>query len=207
MTAVWVLLGIAAALAAIGFMPVGVTAEYSGEGACVWALIGPLRLRLLPRPKKAEKKPAQKPPRKQTGPEAETPKPGGSLPLFRELLGLVLEAQAEIRCRLRIREMVLWLTVGGKGQDPALLGTLYGGGWAALGNLLPLLERSFRIQSRDIRTGVDFLSEETKIYAKATAVLSVGAALRMAGYYGVRGLKLYQRHQKKGGNKHGTSDQ
>lgn len=98
------------------------------------------------------------------------------------------------------------LTIGGKGDDPAAAGILMGRAWAILGGLIPLLESSFQIKSRDIQADVDFLSEETSIYGKAVAAISLGAAVRLGLYYGVQVLKWYYR-KKKGGKKHGTSNQ
>ncbi len=208
MIALWILGGLAALFAAICCIRVGVTAEYSDAGPSVVAHAGPVRIQLFPKqPGEKPEKPKKK--KKKTQPESaqQEKKRGGSLPLFRQLIALVLEAQAEVRNRLRIRELTLCLTVGGRTEDPAKSAVLYGRAWTALGNLMPLLHRAFRIEKQDVRAEIDFLSEKTSIYAKATAVISVGAILRMAGYYGIRGLKLYRAHQKKGGKKHGTSNQ
>lgn len=214
MLALWIVLGILAVFWLIGRVPLGVTAVYDGEGPRVDAVAGPFRIRLYPRPKKdpakqkkQKKQKAQKKEEKQETEQREKRSLGGQLPLFRELLGLVLEAQAVFRNKLRIRELTLHLTVGGKGDDPAKAAMLYGSAWAAIGNLLPLLERAFRIESRDIDAQVDFTVEETTVYARAEAVVSFGAMLRMGVYYGLRALKLYRKHQKKGGNDHGTSNQ
>lgn len=217
MTALWIVLGILAALGLIGSIPLGVTAVYDQDGPQADAVAGPIHIRLYPRPTKApqetqKKEKKQKKPKKQkeSAPEPDQKKKqplGGKLPMFRELIAMVLEAQAAVRNKLRIRELTLHLTVGGQGDDPAKAAMLYGSAWAALGNLLPLLHRAFRIQQQDIDAAVDFNSAETTIYAKATAVISLGAILRMGVYYGLRGLTIYRRHTKKGGNDHGTSNQ
>lgn len=212
MIALWVLGGIGALIGVLCCIPVGVTAEYSQQGPNLVAHAGPVRILLYPRPKK---KSIDKKAVKSTGKSEKRPdtvqkpkeKRGGSIAMFRELIGLVLEGQAEVRNKLRIRELTLHLTVGGKNDDPAKSAMLYGSAWAAIGSLMPLLERAFRIEQRDVQAFVDFLSEETTVYAKATAVISVGAILRMGVYYGVRGLKLYRKHMKKGGKNHGTSNQ
>lgn len=201
----------------IGLMPLQVTGEYSGDGAKVKALVGPLTVWQYPRvkgektkkPKKHKKaQPTQKPEKtRKEKPEEKGEKPGGRLPLFRELLGLVMELQGALRNRLVLRELTLHLTLGGKGDDPAMAAVLYGSAWAAIGGLMPVLERSFQIKSRDIQAQVDFLQEETTVYARAAARISLGALLRMAVYYGLRGLKLYRTHRKKGGKENGTSHQ
>ena len=208
MLALWILLGILIFVTAVGCIPVGVTAEYQESGATVVARLGPVRIPLYPRAdteKTDEAQKKEKQPKEHSTPEPPKPK-GGKLSAFRELLGLIIQAQADLRNKLRIRELTLYLTVGGKGDNPAAAGILTGSAWAALGGLIPLLESSFRIENRDFRVNTDFLSEETLVYAKATAVISVGAGLRLALYYGVQGLKWYRKQKQKGGNEHGTSN-
>lgn len=197
MLALWIGLGILAFFWLLGRVPLGVTAVYNGDGPRVDAAAGPFHIRLYPRPPKApgkqeKQKEPDEPEKEQTPEQREKRSLGGQLPMFKELLGLVLEAQGALRNRLRIRELTLHLTVGGKGDDPAQAAVRYGSAWAAIGNLLPLLERAFRIEKRDIDAQVDFTQEETTVYAKAAAVISLGALLRMGVYYGLRALKLYR---------------
>ncbi len=206
MLALWILLGIALLVVLLGLLPVRVTAEYRADGPTVVAWLGPIRMRLYPGKENAESK---EPSAKETGeelPEDKKTHKGGKIGPFKELLSLILQAQADLRNKLSIRELKLYLTIGGKGDDPARAGILTGSAWAALGGLIPLLESSFQIKQRDIQVGVDFLSEETLLYAKATAAMSLGAGIRFAGYYGWQGLKWYRKHKQKGGNEHGTSN-
>lgn len=210
MIALWILLGCLAAVGLIGCLPVAVTAVYDAAGPQVWAKIGPWRISLYPRPETAKEtmKPEKAKTEKQTkDAEGAEKRKGGKLKLFREVTELVLEAQADVRNKLLLREITLYLTVGGKGNDPAKAAVLYGNAWAAIGVLWPQMERAFRIRRRDIRADVDFLTEDTTVYAKATAVISVGSIVRMAGYYGIRGFRIFHRHKKKGSVANGTSNQ
>ena len=203
----------------ISFIPVGATAEYSKEGPLVLAHAGPVTLQLIPKKKKSDAAEKQKKEKKKKKGKSESEddeasdasetkkKQGGKLPMFRELIALAIKAQASLRNKLRIKNLVLHLTVGGSGEDPSKAAQLYGKAWAALGNLMPLLMQTFRIEKRDIRADIDFLSEETTIYAKATLVITIGAILRFGIYYGIRGFRIYRRHTKKGGMKHGTSSE
>jgi len=168
--------------------------------------------------RKAEKK-AKKAEKKQGETEAEQEtkreKIGGMIPMFRELLGLVIEFQASFRNKLRIRELILHLTVGGFGSDPSKAAQLYGKAWAAIGNVLPLLMEVFRIEKRDVGAAVDFTQSDNRIYAKATASNTVGEVLCMGIWYGLRALKSFLKYKwnnrsstkkhKKGGKAHGTS--
>ena len=144
MTALYVLGILLLALILIGFLPVGVQGEYSAEGYWVAVKIGPAAIRILPRkprpegkpPKKREEKEKKKAEPGEEKPEAQPGmKRGGNLPMFKELLALVLDAQKSVRKKLKIRELTLYLTMGGGGEDPAKSAVLYGRAWAAIGNL------------------------------------------------------------------------
>lgn len=213
MLALWILLGILLFFCTLGCIPVRVTAIYDSCGAKIYARLGPIKVKLYPRTdlnasRLEPEKTAEKTDSQPVQDKAQSEHPiGGKLELFRELLALVLEAQGRIRNRLWIRELVLYLSVAGKGNDPAKAAVLYGGAWSAVGVLWPQLERAFQIKSRDVQVKVDFLSEETTVYAKATAAIFIGTILHMFGYFGIRGLKLYRKHKKKGGEIYGTSNQ
>ena len=210
MIGLWVLGGIAILLGLICCIPVGVTGEYSQESVSVVAHAGPFRILLYPRVQKGKNlnqvKAQDQRQKEYVADIQEENKRGASISMFRELLGMLLEIQAKVRNRMRIRELTLHLMVGGKGDDPAQAAVLYGSAWAAMGNLLPILEQAFRISNREIQIDVNFLEERTTIYAKGVAEISVGAILRMCGYYGIRGLKLYRQYIKKGGSEYGTSN-
>lgn len=131
---------------------------------------------------------------------------GGNLPLFRELLGLALEAVGRIRRKLEITDLKLYLSLGGFGDDPANAAMLYAKAWAAIGALTPVLENSFTIRKRDVQASVDFTDTENWIYGFAELTLKLGQILMIALYYGLRGLKIFLKI-KKGGKNNGTSDQ
>ncbi len=97
------------------------------------------------------------------------------------------------------------LTIGAKDKEPAQWGMLYGGAWAGIGNLIPLLERVFRIEDRDIQVFLDENAGETSIYGRVQFLLLVGEILYLLLHYGLRGLKIYKKQ--KGSNEHGTSHQ
>lgn len=208
----------------ICLIPVGVTAEYSGDGPKVTAKAGPFPvLRILPKkPKpeptpdeakaekqerarrkkqaKQEKKQKKKQAKKQAGAASRTPEKkeflGGNLPMFKELLGLVLPLLSTLRRKLKIRELILYLNMAGGGEDPAKAARLYGTAWAGIGNLWTVLERVFIIQNPDVRVNVDFLTTETTVYAKGTVMITVGAVVKMGLVYGFRALKIYLKHKK-----------
>ena len=78
-------------------------------------------------------------------PEAKKKK-GGSLQDFLPVLDRVLDFLSAFRRKLRIKHLELTLILGG--GDPCDLAINYGRGWAALGNLVPLLDQAFVIKNR-----------------------------------------------------------
>jgi len=89
------------------------------------------------------------------------------------------------------------------GDDPSALAINYGRAWAALGNLMPQLERFFVIKKRDLEVECDFTSDKTLIYAKADVTITVARTIHLLSRYGIRVLKdlLNLRKLRKGGAK------
>lgn len=189
--ALGVLIGIAA-------LPIGISAVYNTAGPKVQVLVGPVRLTVYPRKKKSadeNKKQTKKTPaqNKQTS--------GGSAKDFVPLLHRVLDFLRAVKGKLRVRRLDLKLTLGG--DDPADLAVNYGRAWAAIGNLIPLLERHFVIQKRDVEVQCDFTSYETCIYARLDLTITVGRLLRLGASHGIPALREYLNIMKlrKGGAK------
>lgn len=206
----------------LGMIPIGVFARYSGEGPRLLLKFGPVSICLIPRkPRKAGKNPEKKAKKqkiKQEKPqktaEAETEEQSGSqigglLPLFRELLPLALDAARHIIRTIKIRHLRLYLRMGAREQDPAKAAMLYGGAWALIGEILPVLENIFIIKDRDIQATIDYLSDETTIFVQAQLTLTLGEILWIGIYYGISALRKFLQFRKirKGGQSNGTSYQ
>ena len=195
-----IVLGIAALLAAL---PLGVRVRYDCDGAAVKVLAGPVRILIYPRPKKEKpkkegKKLAEKKPKQQTGKsaaEASEKKAGGSLTDFLPLVKLALELLNDFRRKLRVDYLELKLVLAG--DDPCDLAVNYGRAWAALGNLLPRLERVLVIRKRDLNVECDFTADSTLVTAGADITITFGKLITLAAVYGVRALKEYLSISKK----------
>ena len=185
-------------------LPLGVSAAYDGEGPRVAVLAGPLRIPVLPakkkdkkqKPKKEKKKaaPKQKPAPKQT-----QEKKGGSLTDFLPLVEILLDFLSDFRRKLRVKRLEMLLCMAG--GDPCDLGINYGRAWAAVGNLMPQLERLFVIKKRDVEVQCDFTASETRVIARLDITMTLGRLVSLVAVYAVRGLKAFLHFKKirKGG--------
>lgn len=203
-------LGVLAILASI---PLGAMARYDEHGTLVKLIIGPLRLTLYPRPKKGKKESKeekkeqpeqQKEKTSKTAPKEENKeqpqeKNGGSFTDFLPLVKVAMDMLGSFRRKLRVNRMELKLTMAA--DDPCDLAVNYGRAWAAVGSLMPQLERLFVIKKRDVEVQCDFTASETKIYTRLDLTITLGRLVSLAAVYGVRALKefLIIRKKRKGG--------
>lgn len=190
-------LGIVALLAVL---PLGVRIRYDCDGIAVTVLAGPVRILVFPRPKKEKKrKEKPKPEKKKTAPSEKEPpkkeKAGGSLTDFLPLVKLALELLNCFRRKLRVDNLRLKLVLAG--DDPCDLAVNYGRAWAALGNLLPRLERVLVIRKRDLNVECDFTADSTVVTAGLDITITLGRLIALAVVYGLRGLKEFLSISKK----------
>lgn len=217
----WITLGVVLLLA---ILPLGVSAKYDGGGALLRVILGPVRLTLYPRRKKekketAEKEEAERREQPEKKPEAAASQPtkpepaaqpketGGSFRDFLPLVRIALDFLGDFRRKLRVRNLELKLILAG--DDPCDLAVNYGRAWAAVGNLLPRLERLFVIQKRNVEVQCDFTASETLVIARLDLTITLGSLLSLAVVYGIRALREYMKLQKKrkGGATHEPDSQ
>lgn len=189
----WIIvLGVIAALA---ILPVGIGLLYDTDGARVWLTIGPVRYLLFPGKKKKsspkEKKSPQKARTAVTSKKQTDKKNGGSLKEFVPLVYMVLDFLVDFRNKLRVSRLELKLILAG--DDPCDLAVNYGKAWAALGNLMPHLERYFVIKKRDLEVECDFNSDKTLVFARLDISVTVGRLLGILLCHGVRIMREYLR--------------
>lgn len=187
-------------LIGIAILPIGISAVYNAEGAMVKALIGPVRLTVYPREKKAKSTNKKQTPAKKQVPKTQSHS-GGSARDFGPLLHRVLDFLGAAKGKLRVRRLEFDLTLAG--GDPCDLAVNYGRAWAAVGNLIPLLERHFVIKKRNVEVQCDFTSDETRVYARLDLTITIGRLLRLGASHGIPALREYLNIMKlrKGGAK------
>lgn len=203
---------ILAVLVLIGCIPVGVDAAYGEGGVLLSAKIGFFRLRILPakpqKPKKP-KKPKQQKPAASSVPSAAPDAPAepaakkklalpGGLNGILRLVKLALSTLGDLRRKLRVEELTLHVTFAG--DDPADAALHYGQAWAAVGALMPALDRLFVIKKRDICPILDYNREQMSIDAHLILTLTIGRALALGLKAGLGFLKLLNDSKKGGAN-------
>ena len=190
-------------LFAFAILPIGIGAVYHTDGPLVYLLIGPVRVTLYPgkkkekKPKAAKKEPVKKKPA--PAQKKEKSKQGGSISDFFPILETLAAFLCDFRRKLRVNRLEMKLILAG--GDPCDLAMNYAKAWAAVGNLMPQLERFFIIKKRDLEVECDFTSDNTLIYAKLDITITVGRVLYLLTRYGIRALRQYLKIQKlrKGG--------
>lgn len=179
----------------IAITPVGVNVAYNSEGILLRVIAGFLRITILPQKKKKEKKPKEKKPKKvkKSNPApkkkdpVENPKEkGGSILDFLPLVQLVLDFLGDFRRKLRVNRLEMKLIMAG--GDPCDLAVNYGKAWAALGNLMPLLERAFVIKKRNLEVECDFTESKTLVIARLDLTITIGRILSLVVLYAIRAL-------------------
>lgn len=197
-------------LVILAWLPLGATVRYNDQGVALKLIAGPVRIPILPKKKAQEKekpKKEEKPKKRQSvAKKTEAPKPqeekGGPVTDFLPLLQTALDLLNAFRKKLRINHLYLKLIMAS--DDPCDLAVNYGKANAAMGNLLPLLERCFVIKKRDIEIECDFESAKTVIIARADLTITLGRLLGILIWYGVKALKQFLsiQNKRKGGNQH-----
>lgn len=195
----------------LAILPLGASVKYNSDGPLVRIIAGPIRFKVFPvkKKEKKEKKPKEKKQKKDKPktdgqqtmekPKEEKKEKGGSLLDFLPLVRVGLDLLNDFRWKLRLNRLELKLILAA--NDPADLGLNYGRAWAAVGNLVPMLERSFVIKKKDIEVECDFTTSETLVIARLDLTITLGRLLALVAVYGVRGLREFMnlKNKRKGG--------
>lgn len=195
----WVIF--AGVLLLLAILPLGVWIRYDEAGPLVRVVAGPLKITVFPvRKKKAaapkkEKAPKPEPTQKRKEQQPAKKAKGGSLTDFFPLVKVALDLLGDFRRKLRVDELYLRLVLAA--SDPCDLAVNYGRAWAAVGNLLPQLERFLVIKKRDVAVECDFTASQTLVTAQLKITITLGRLVALAAVYGFRGLKEFLKLKKK----------
>ena len=193
----------------LAVLPLGADVRYNAQGLSLKVVAGPIRIGILPSKKEKPKKEKKAKEKNQKPRETKTQKPkkqeekpkekGGPITDFLPLVKIALDLLNSFRKKLRIRRLELKLIMAA--GDHCDLAVNYGRANAAMGNLLPQLERCFVIKKRDVEIECDFEASETVIVARADVIITLGWLLAILVYHGVRALKKFIqiKNKRKGG--------
>lgn len=201
-----------ACLVVLALLPLGIRGSYDQTGFSVRVIAGPLKITLFPR-KNRKRKPktadssektteeTTKSPSEKKRPKTEKDEPGmqsgGSLERFVPWIRLGLDFLGALRRKIRLDNLYLHVVLAG--DDPCDLAVNYGRAWAAVGDLLPKLERVFVIRKRDIQVGCDFAAEKITVAARGDMTMTLGRTLCLGTIYGIRALKIFLTMKREGG--------
>jgi hypothetical protein len=179
-------------LVLIAILPVGVSLRYSAQGFYLYLLFGLVKIKIFPAKSKEKKeKPAeeQQPEPKKAAVQKQPEKKdsGGKLTDFMPLVQIVLDFLGNFRRKLRVNRLELKLTMAA--DDPCDLAINYSRAWAAVGNLMPLLERIFVIKKRDVQVQCDFAASEPVIVARLDITITIGRIFGLGVKYGFLALR------------------
>lgn len=208
----------------LAILPLGASVIYDDQGPLIRLILGPIRLKLFPKKKKQltekqkrrveekaqakklakEQKKAQKAEEKKQQKarvSKDSPKKGGSFTDFLPLVKMGINFLGDFRRKLRVNVLNLKLIMAG--GDPCDLAVNYGKAWAAVGNLMPYLDRIFVIKKRDVELECDFTADKTLIYARLDISITLGRLIKIVVYHGVKILIKFLKimNQRKGGAK------
>ena len=199
----------------LAVLPLGVRVNYDSTGTLVRIIAGPAKITVFPLPKKEKKEKKKKQPNKEAVSRSDEPVPpqppkapapstkekkpteakGGSILDFLPLVKLAFDFLGDFRRKLRLDNLYLRLVMAA--DDPCDLAVNYGRAWAAVGNLMPRLEKIFVIKKRDIEVECDFTASETLVTARLDVTITLGRLLGLVFGYAVRALIQFLKIKKK----------
>ncbi len=181
MTALIVIAAILAFFVVLALLRFGASFEYSPNGLRLVCILGPVRIRLIPKkdrkkPKKPEKnKNSGKKTRKTKGEKqeisAEKHEKPGTIAAIKAVLPTVLKAAGRFFKHLRIDELTVRFTI--TGDDPCDTALYYGYASAGMGYLLPALKTNFKIKKLNVSVFPSFTDTDETVYIKVRATIAL----------------------------------
>ena len=176
-----------------------------GTELCVTAILGPVRLQLVP---KKEKKAGKDKPKKEKPPKEKAekpkkerqplPKPGKEdiREAIQRLLPALKKALRRLGRGIRIDPLCVSLVLGGK-NDPADAAEKFGYLQAAVWAGMPQLQRWMHIPDPHIHTDVNFDAEKTEVSGEASVTLRLGTLFAMGFALLIPALKWFLHYRKR----------
>lgn len=189
MTALIIILAI---LLIIALLRIGVYFSYSESGVILDAVIGPFKIRFLPKDKTKEKKAKEKPAK--TKPAKPAPKTkekkGGLAQLIFDLLPGIGSALSKFRRKLRIDTLNVHFTSAA--ADPCDAAMNFGYVSAGFGTLCAFIRRFFKVKNLDLQSFVNFDIDKPIVFIEAQLTLAIWEIISIAGGFGLFFIKIYK---------------
>ena len=163
-----------AVLIGLALLPVGFSLRYNNEDLQLRLIVGFASFSLDSVADK-EKKPEQAP-KKQKKKNSFSQKVKDLWDTFSvewKILKFLRENRKDILVRLLEFKLVL------TDEDPCDLAISYGRAWATVGNIIPHLERQFRIKKRKVDISCDFAGDKSHLFVRADITAPLFKALRL----------------------------
>ena len=206
------LLIILGVLVLLALIPLGAHVRYDSEGPWVALVVGPIKIRLIPKKqkkakkskkakdkkdKKQDKKQGKKKEKKKKEPEKPKEKQpiGGLIRDFYPFVRIGLDLLGCFFRKLRIPILTLHLGFGGQ-NDPAGAAINYGRAWSAVGAIMQPIRSATRIKKENVSCSCDFTTGDMRVFAELKAVFLLGDLVAMAVRYGFRALRQYLKLRK-----------
>lgn len=213
MIALCILGGLALLILLVLLLPVGVRVDYSEEGFFLWAVVGYVRVQLMPKksPKRLQPKQkkskqggkrlrkedrpktAKKPDKKKDKPK-ENEKQPGKLTLLLDYLNPILKALGCLRRKLRVKTLAAEYVIGGA-DDPAKAAVRYGIVSAGGGTLIPAVNQAVNVDNWDVHLSVDFDASETRVALTAQASCRVIQLIQICIVFIQQAMPVYRAQQ------------
>ncbi len=195
-----VLLVLAVLVAVLLVLPVGIRVRFRDGELKLWYCFGPVRILGYPTAKKpkAKKETTQSSVRKIVDDHVEANRKyhnllGEWLAQLKTVLGLFWA----LKPKLRMKRLEVKLHLAG--EDPCTVALLYGGAWAAVGGLVPLLEEGFSLGKRDLDVDCNFSGGQCDLTAGLDLVIGLGRLLYILIRYSLDTLGKADHKKMKGG--------
>ncbi len=124
--------------------------------------------------------------------EKQSKKPSGSLSDFLGLIRPVLRALGRLVRTVRVKSLNMDVKIASR--DAFQTAMMFGGTSAAVGIMIPWIERNLNVKHKKIRVNADFESSEAVIYADITFSLAIWQILLFA----IKILYFYLKNKKEG---------
>ncbi|MCL2842392.1 MAG: DUF2953 domain-containing protein [Oscillospiraceae bacterium] len=168
---------------------IGAVGQYSKAGLQAWSKVGPVRIRVFPRPpsEKPKKEPKDKP--EEEPEDKDKSEEGGTVEQLKAVLSEIGPILGQVRRRLVFSEIILHYTASA--EDAAVTALAYGGAHVAVNHILSMIRHGFQVKRQDVQIHANFNGEGDTVFLRVGLRISVWGAICL-------GIFVFRRLRKAG---------